>query len=364
MQCKQESTIQNPNGDDYTWRCKEESLKDSDYCILHTAYPEDPESQEYKEINKLKMRKIKEKLKKKDFDYIAAILERIGFRDMDINRIDLRNAKVGSFHLKNVNIIGDIVDFGEGGKIENFNPIISIKGAKITNEIYFENVRVEGSINFSDVKTPEIIFNQVHSGWCLIFENITIENHAQFMDLEVNDEIRFNNAKLLCDNALFDFKKIKGPLYLEKSQFKNPKVQEKLFRIAKNIWEGLGDRTRADEYFYREMEGKRLQKSYYKKYPEILIQYCFGYGVYPFRVILTWISVILIFTWIYSTQTGINGNLGFLSYLYSSVVTAITPGFGTYTPEGIYQLVASVEAIIGTFMWAAFIATFTRKYMR
>lgn len=287
MQCKKESLIQDPNGDDYTWRCEEEALTNSDYCILHTEYPGEYGSPEYNEIDKLKMEKIKEKLKNKDFYYIAAILEKIGFKDMDINRIDLRNAKIGRFHLRNVNIVGSVVDFGERGKIENFNPIISIKGAEITNDVYFENVKVEGSINFSDVKAPEIIFNQVNSGWSFIFDNIIIENNAKFMDLEVNEDIRFNNAKLFCDNALFDFKKIKGTIYLEKSEFKNPNVQEKLFRIVKNRSESLGNKEEADTYFYREMEAKRLQKSFYIRYPEWIIQKFFGYGVRPLRVVLT-----------------------------------------------------------------------------
>jgi hypothetical protein len=44
---------------------------------------------------------------------------------------------------------------------------------------------------------------------------------------------------------------------------------------------------------------------------------------------------------------------------------AATPGYGGYKPvPGFYQNLASFEAIFGTFMWAAFIATFARKYMR
>jgi hypothetical protein len=55
----------------------------------------------------------------------------------------------------------------------------------------------------------------------------------------------------------------------------------------------------------------------------------------------------------------------FLEYFYFSVVTAATPGYGGYKPApGFYQGLASIEAIFGTFMWAAFIATFARKYMR
>jgi hypothetical protein len=54
-----------------------------------------------------------------------------------------------------------------------------------------------------------------------------------------------------------------------------------------------------------------------------------------------------------------------LCYAEFSIVTTATPGYGGYIPApGLYQGLASFEAIFGTFMWAAFIATFARKYMR
>lgn len=51
-------------------------------------------------------------------------------------------------------------------------------------------------------------------------------------------------------------------------------------------------------------------------------------------------------------------------YLWFSIATAATPGYALYRPIGWFKFIAGVEAILGTFMWAAFIATFARKYMR
>jgi len=46
------------------------------------------------------------------------------------------------------------------------------------------------------------------------------------------------------------------------------------------------------------------------------------------------------------------------------VTAAATPGYGGQYPKpGVFQIIASVEAIIGTLLWATFIATFARKYM-
>lgn len=55
---------------------------------------------------------------------------------------------------------------------------------------------------------------------------------------------------------------------------------------------------------------------------------------------------------------------------YFSVAAVATPGYGGYYPKpaiwGLpsYQILATFEAIFGTFMWVAFIATFARKYIR
>ena len=59
-------------------------------------------------------------------------------------------------------------------------------------------------------------------------------------------------------------------------------------------------------------------------------------------------------------------SLGFyVNTLTLAYITAATPGYGGYTPNlGIYTIIAGFEAIFGTFMWAAFIATFIRKYLR
>ncbi len=350
VKCKKKSVIK-VYGEDYTWECKEEAIEGTDYCILHTDYPEFG-SLEYTHITNLKNKKIKEKINNNDFEFIAAIIDFLEFKDMKFEYMDFRNAEIGEIYIENVDVVA------------SFNANILFDGAKIKRSLYFINVNVGNWVYFSKVKAGILVINYANIGDSAYFNEITVEDHIQFMDVKLNGDIYFNNAKLLCDVLPFDFPKIKGAIYLKDTQFKNPIDQEKVFRIAKNTWENLGNRIEADYCFYKEMEAKRKQKKWYFRYPEVVIQYCFGYGVYPGRFIVTWISVIFIFTVVYSTQSGVNGNLGFWSYFYSSVVTAITPGFGTYRPEGIYQFVASVEAILGTFMWAAFIATFTRKYMR
>jgi hypothetical protein len=113
------------------------------------------------------------------------------------------------------------------------------------------------------------------------------------------------------------------------------------------------------------------ERHIYRGFLELPIQYIFGYGVYPWRVIATWFITVFSLAFVYWYGNGILpadgiGHIDSLSEnIYFSIVTAATPGYGGYRPApGFYQNLAIFEAIFGTFMWAAFIATFARKYMR
>jgi hypothetical protein len=100
------------------------------------------------------------------------------------------------------------------------------------------------------------------------------------------------------------------------------------------------------------------------------VQKIFGYGVRPWRVIVSWFSIIILFTIVYWAIDGTKGGpLGTLNYIEGSFATAIAPGYiavvinsTIHTP--IYHAMAILETIIGTFLWAGFIATFAKRYMR
>jgi len=64
--------------------------------------------------------------------------------------------------------------------------------------------------------------------------------------------------------------------------------------------------------------------------------------------------------------SGINGEVSqssdWIDYLWFSIATSATPGYALYKPLGDFRLVAGFGAILSTFMWAAFITTFSRKF--
>lgn len=166
-------------------------------------------------------------------------------------------------------------------------------------------------------------------------------------------------------NAWLSFLKVKGELSFKDTIFDDPKGQEKCCRNAKSTWEKVGDRDKADYYFYREMEVKRKQKHFIMRYVEIIVQYPLGYGVYPYRLLFSFIIVFLMFAFIFWIIGGVFTNNTLINNLRFSFLTMIIPVYGVINAKtGILGLFTIIGAIIGAFTWPAFLVIFTRKYMR
>ena len=276
--------------------------------------------------------------------------------------------------------------------------------AKIVGNALFSGAKIDGNALFSGAKIGEYVLAYgdaiIGTAW---FDEAKIGRDASFNGAVIYGTAFFNGAEIGRD-ALFDLLEIKGKLSFRDAIFEKPEAQEESCRKAKRVWEEIGDRIEVDYYFYREMEAKRKlkylkfsltpilklirklrlekrisnhieffekERRIYRGFLELPIQYIFGYGVYPWRVIATWFITVFSLAFVYWYGNGIiiEENLlwweRIIPSIYFSIVTAATPGYGGYKPaSGFYQGLASFEAIFGTFMWAAFIATFARKYMR
>jgi hypothetical protein len=328
-------------------RCKEKALPNSNYCILHVDLPEDEESEEFERINGLKKEKVKEKIEEGDFNFESAKLFEVDFSEMEIE---------GDANFANVVVIKD-AGFEEA-KIGGF---ALFDNAEIGGNAWFGNAEIGGTASFGGAKI----------GGDTCFDGAKIGRDAGFPGAEIGRDAWFDKAEI-GRHAWFNHLEIKGKLSFRDTKFEKPEAQEESCRKAKRVWEEFGDRIEVDYYFYREMEAKRKQKHpIIRFFLELPIQYIFGYGVYPWRVIATWFITVFSLAFVYWLGKGVvcaDGmeHLDLLSeYIYFSIVTAATPGYGGYKPvPGFYQNLASFEAIFGTFMWAAFIATFARKYMR
>lgn len=97
-----------------------------------------------------------------------------------------------------------------------------------------------------------------------------------------------------------------------------------------------------------------------------------AFGEKPYFIVLLWFKVILLYAVIY-LLTDIPFNTikdasfsenGVVDYLYFSMVTFTTLGYGDLKPLGYMRLVASSEAIVGAILMAYFVVAWARKIFR
>jgi len=217
---------------------------------------------------------------------------------------------------------------------------------------------------------------------------VKIEEDVDFNEATIYGKVWFGNEKGRYGYAWTDTTKIGGVVTCEHTKFKIPEVQQKVCRVARITLENIGSKVAADYYFNREEEARRKvsktwaiktfkQGSKNSKLSAIftlvgvfvewlLADLTCKYGTEWKRPIALWVFVVLfLFPILYWTGKGIEGANSLWECIYFSIATATTLGYGDYHPApGIYQGLAGAEAIFGTFMWAAFIAIFARKYMR
>ncbi len=368
-------------------KCEEEALMGSEFCALHTPFPEDRNSEEFKRLAELKKEKVKEKIGRGDFNFEGAILENIDFSGMEIKGdVNFTNAVILGDTIFNVAKIGGNALFGEakiGGNAW-------FRGAKIGGDAWFRGAKIGGDASFGWAKIGgNASFEKAKIGGYASFEEAKIEGHAWFKEAKIGGDASFNKAKIggnawfdgakIGGNAWFDTLDIKGKLSFEKAIFYKPEAEENASRAARRTYERLGDRETADRYFYREMVARRKQKNKFIQFFEWLFaDLTCQYGTNPKRPVLIWlIFVIGIFPLIYYFGNGVvpstaHGVKSLVSSEYFSIVTATTLGYGDLQPAlrtvlhipQFFRMVASFEAIFGTFMWVIFLTVFARKYMR
>lgn len=373
--------------------------------MLHVPFPEDNEDPEYQRLKEMKEEKTKEKVNSGDFNFEGAILYSFDLpvkTEGDINFNDVRIKEDAKFESANIggNVWFESANIGRNVWFESAKTGSDVwfRGIKIAGDALFNNVKIGGNVVFGGANIigntifggAEIIgyawFESVNVGGETWFAKANIRGYILFRMANLGKNVNFIHAKIdgdalfagseIGENALFNSASFSGkveliPIYVKgivdfrDAKFSSHKAQENACRLAKNQCIKFGDNHEADKYFYREMEGKRKQKLEIFRWPEyILVQLIFGYGVRPLRTFCIWFGFILTFAIIYFSYQTLDPGSEFIEYFYLSTTTAMTPGFGGYKISPAWQGLALVEAFFGTFMWAAFITIFARKYMR
>ena len=349
--------------------CDEET-KEQEYCIFHKPNKSEEEAREFYE-------KFLKKFKPKK--------EIIRVSGREIERLVFEEAVDCSGYV--FPKIPEGVEFSFAFSV--FKGDATFEGATFKGVAWFERATFEGD------------------AW---FEGATFEGIANFWEKEEGSEYKFY-SKLDFSNTEFR----KGVFIdIPSEWFKLPSAEAEACRVQRISYEREGRKDDADRMFVRERralrkaeveeakanvrkvkEGlKRLVASSPRKVERVkaelkawfdlikatskyllakgkssleffIADLTCEYGTNWKRPVISWIFLVFfIFPLLYFILGGITKVSSPLDYLYFSIVTATTLGYGDLQPIGWCRLIASTEAIFGTFMWAVFLVVFARKYMR
>jgi len=148
------------------------------------------------------------------------------------------------------------------------------------------------------------------------------------------------------------------------------------FRPVASVYRGLKQRhteagmyDMAGRFFYREMEARRKLAWKVRNRPYALgmhaLRFLYGYGERPERVVASAAAVVFVLAlvhWVFGTVSG-----AFWDALYYSAVSFTALGYGDWAPDPqgwAGRFLGVGEALMGVFMMALFLVTFTRKMTR
>lgn len=172
--------------------------------------------------------------------------------------------------------------------------------------------------------------------------------------------------------------------------FRLPEAEAEACRVQRISYEREGKKDDADRMFVRERRALRRAKIWQAKeqlgklsgiksklkaifellkvwlisgFEYVIADFTCHYGTNWKRPVFLWLFTVLIFVpLVYlflNSCLHLNVVKGdsievksLLDYIYFSIVTATTLGYGDFHPVGIGKAIASLEAIFGTFMWA------------
>lgn len=201
---------------------------------------------------------------------------------------------------------------------------------------------------------------------------------ANLREADFDEKVNLQNVNLY--QATLDGSTLKNSYHaldriIIQERNKKHAIARDVYMNLKNYFNKEGMYEVAAEYYYREkmMETKCIcSKEHLGRWIfNHVMNITSGFGERPIRVLAWWIIVIVGFALFYFNGKGLmvgGDNIShtetFLDYLYFSIVTFTTLGFGDIAPKPDFRIFASIEAIIGAILTAMFIYVFSRKMGR
>ena len=187
-------------------------------------------------------------------------------------------------------------------------------------------------------------------------------------------EVIFNGAVFPKDNRLIEERNAVYPEDYTRA--------EGVYRAIKQNLQSTGDYEGAGRFFVREMECRRRQLLHNGQWLKWLwfstMKWLCNYGESPPRVFIAVLGTVITFGVLYAllgvwSEEGSHslfdmptGGMGTILWraLYLSIITFTTVGYGTPRPAAAAQGPAAVEMVLGVFLTAVFVVTFTRRLSR
>ena len=272
----------------------------------------------------------------------------------------------------------------------------NLKGATFRENVSFGEATFEGDVSFGEATFEgDVSFGIKTIKKDMIFSNALF---TQGKTLEINTLKIMNKVVIKFDNAYlenvylelilgkktliyFNTKKILQNYVIKGNQIKNHILQEEckefvqakeVYLRLKNNFHSIGRYEDENWAFKKEKDMERKSNCHFKTLHRWIwacfLNGIFGYGIQPFKVIMSAILIITLFAFLFMTS-GIS-NVGieqitsnnFFDCMYFSTITFTTLGYGDFRPlEGWGRILAGSEAFIGAFMMALFVYTFARR---
>jgi len=326
--------------------CGEAAVFNSEFCWRHL-----PDREAYREkLSKL----IKENPSLKGANFARADLSNLDFSNTDLSRADMTRANLASCNffnacLKDAELLGADLS---GADLTSAN----LESADLTRS-YLRSARLWHA-NLQGANLIEANLNQ-----CDLW-----------------------NARLF--NVRLWRTEFSQAISLSKTNFRDPRrkyivdfgISEKGAHSAEEAYRGLKKyflaNGRYDDASWASFKEKTMERLLLAKkkdpayIPSLIMNFLCGYGEKPHRIIFASFFVILAFAAAFFLTDAViyqpsdAYRLSISDYIYYSVITFTTVGYGDFIPQASFtcRAIASCEAFLGTFIIGLFIFTLARKY--
>jgi hypothetical protein len=320
--------------------CREQPLSLSEYCWRHI---DDKSGYRQKLSDYIKKTNAIKDFYLRHIEFPEAQWQGIDAQGSDLAGADLSGADLTAANMKDVNLTGAKLCSANLASVDFENA--HMFKCNLHSARMWHSVMKNSNMSESDLSEADLLKS--------VFSNVKFWH------------VKLTNARFL---TRYNFVN-KAPI-----DEKGPLSASEAYRGIKQYFMSIG---RYDDASWASFKEKSLQCKYFFKeknlafIPMFIMGLLCGYGEKPNRIISSAFFIVFFYGIIYKImdvlqvpQELLDRGLVFWDYLYFSIVTFTTVGFGDLTPRmaPFYQILVATQSLAGVFMMGLFVFTLARKY--